>query len=75
MSQGSGKANCCPAFTCCRGLFPFGNWVPLSLPVNKPYNMVGVVYFLNYVTLRQVYQKIRVRFWVVNFFSVDSEVL
>ena len=31
----------------------FGNWVPLSLPVNKPYNMVGVVYFLNYVTLRQ----------------------
>lgn len=53
MSQGSGKANCCPAFTCCRGLFPFGNWVPLSLPVNKPYNMVGVVYFLNYVTLRQ----------------------
>lgn len=53
MSQGSGKVNCCPAFTCCRGLFPFGNWVPLSLPVNKPYNMVGVVYFLNYVTLRQ----------------------
>ena len=53
MSQGSGKANCCPAFTCTRGLFPFGNWVPLSLPVNNPYNMVGVVYFLNYVTLRQ----------------------
>lgn len=53
MSQVSGKANCCPAFTWVRGLFPFGNWVPLSLPVNKPYNMVVVVYVLNYVTLRQ----------------------
>lgn len=53
MSQVSGKANCCPAFTCCRGLFLFGNWVPLSLPVNKPYNMVVVVHVLNYVTLRQ----------------------
>ena len=84
MSQLSGKANCCPAFTCCRGLFPLGNWVPLSLPVSKPYNMVGVVYVLNYVhegkqrivlNTMLVYQKIRVRFWVVNFFSVDSEVL
>lgn len=53
MSQGSGKAKCYPAFTCYRGLFPFRNWVPLSLPVSKPYNMLGVVYVLNYVTLRQ----------------------